>query len=442
MNFHKIDRKDPMNLILSGIRPLALWSPYFAGRLVFLAQRNLPGRRLPAAKQGTMKDHVFAALANRHLSEATCMAKSNNSPHHAARANSHPEISHGRAPSSNGDSTHNRQAASRQNKPHTNGALREEWARVCSLAMKQLDRCVSLEPKVLHGDDPDAVHDLRVATRRLQQVLDLMFPSQAPREIRKLRRRLKRCRRALSEVRNCDVLLERVDSALARKRTARRETWRAIRTYLAAHRAQRLEKGLRKLTGVNLSELYVRMKECLLGYGRSFPAAESADHHFGKRTPTVEQFYSRIGENLKTVWEALEEQVGQSRREPEAAVLHQVRIAGKRMRYLVEVLHAFQVPGSPEVVVWLRSLQKHLGQWHDLVVFEETAIEMIADPDFLRDHMELALDIEKLILKNRGLRKKFEGKYLEALADETALLRTKDWVSRIITSPSAVFPHA
>src|SRR5215472_15501686 len=48
-----------------------------------------------------------------------------------------------------------------------NGARPGEWARVSELAIKYLDRCVSLEPKVLHGDDPDAVHDLRVATRRL-----------------------------------------------------------------------------------------------------------------------------------------------------------------------------------------------------------------------------------------------------------------------------------
>ena len=105
---------------------------------------------------------------------------------------------------------------------HT-GAREGEWARVSGLAIKHLDRCVSLEPKVLQGDDPDAIHDLRVATRRLQQVIDLICPSPHSGEIRKLYRGLKRCRSSLSEVRNYDVLLERVDAALARKRTARRE---------------------------------------------------------------------------------------------------------------------------------------------------------------------------------------------------------------------------
>jgi CHAD domain-containing protein len=395
-----------------------------------------------ASGQSSVKDFNHAAPKERLTTKVTPMADSNHSGQRTALADLFLEARNVQSADSNGGTTHDRQAPSRKNKPRTSSALPEEWSRVCGLAIKQLDRCVSFEPKVLQGDNPGAVHDLRVATRRLQQVLDLMFPTPRPREIRKLRRRLKRCRGALSEVRNCDVLLDRIESALARKRTAHREARSAIRHYLITHRTERLEKALRKLTGANLSEIYVRMKQCLLGHVESSSADEGVDQPPDARTPTVGQFYSHIGENLKTVWETLEKQIARSRRQPEAAVLHRVRIAAKRMRYLVEVIHAFGVPGSPEVLIWLRSLQKHLGHWHDLVVFEETVIEMIADPRFLRDHLELALDIEKLILKNRALMTNFEGKYLEAIEDQADLLRAKDWVRRIIASPSAVFTHA
>ncbi len=108
----------------------------------------------------------------------------------------------------------------------------EPWDKVRGLALRQLDRFMTLAPKVLRGDDPEAIHDSRVASRRLQQVLDLLYPAPCPREIRRLRRKIRRCRRALGEVRNCDVLLERVEKALARKRTARRETWAAVEQYL------------------------------------------------------------------------------------------------------------------------------------------------------------------------------------------------------------------
>ena len=370
------------------------------------------------------------------------MADSNHSGRQAAPAGVFQEAHTARSADTNGAAAPKPHGLGRRNKPRTGSVLPEEWTRVCGLAMKQLDRCVALEPKVLQGDSPKPIHDLRVATRRLQQVLDLIFPSPRPREIRKLRQRLKRCRSSLSEVRNCDVLLERVDAALARKRTAHREAKKAIREYHLRRRPAIFEKALRKLARANLSEFYVRMKECLLGDEGPFAAGESFNHRSGAQTPSAEQFYSQIAENLKARWEALEGQMARSRRKPEAAVLHRVRIAAKRLRYLVEVIHAFDVPGSPEVLIWLRNLQKHLGHWHDLVVFEETVIGMIADPGFLRDHMELALEIERLILRHRVLKVKLEGKYLEATADQTDLLRTKDWVRRIIAVPSEVFIQA
>ena len=85
----------------------------------------------------------------------------------------------------------------------------EAWKRVRQLALKQLNRFMTLEPKVLRGDDPDAIHDMRVASRRLQQILDLMYPKPRAREIRGLRRKIRRSRRRLSGGRNRDVMEER-----------------------------------------------------------------------------------------------------------------------------------------------------------------------------------------------------------------------------------------
>jgi CHAD domain-containing protein len=309
--------------------------------------------------------------------------------------------------------------------------LSSEWVRVSSLAIKHLDRCVSLEPKVLQGDDPDAIHDLRVATRRLQQVIDLVYPSPHSGEVRKLYRGLKRCRRSLSEVRNYDVLLERVDAALSRKRTARREAWEAIREYLKVLRSVRVEKSLRKLAKANLSAIYVRLKEYLPANGNS----ASADG----QGLTVEQFYERIGETLKTVWTDLEQEVAQSRHEHDPAVLHRTRIAAKRVRYLIEVIQAFDVPGSKEALIWLRGLQTQLGDWHDLVVFEDAVIEMIADPAFLRDQLEMAVQIERLIMKNRALKAKLEKKYFEMTRDKTGFIKTREWVRGMVDSPATLF---
>src|SRR6516225_5055134 len=54
-----------------------------------------------------------------------------------------------------------------------------QWVKLQGLALQQLDRFMSLEPKVLRGEDPEAIHDMRVASRRLQQFLDLIYPPPA-----------------------------------------------------------------------------------------------------------------------------------------------------------------------------------------------------------------------------------------------------------------------
>lgn len=317
-----------------------------------------------------------------------------------------------------------------------------EWARVSSLAIKQLDRCISLEPKVLPGDNPDAIHDLRVATRRLQQVMELVYPSPRSGDIRKLFRGLKRCRSSLSEVRNYDVLLARVDMALSRKRTARREAWEAIGDYLRELRSRRMEKSLRKLAKANLSAIYVRLKDCLPQERETDPAATGSGGDKGARDLTSEQFCERISKALKNVWTELEQEIAHSRHEHDAAGLHRTRIAAKHARYLIEVVHAFDVSGSKEALIWLRSLQTQLGDWHDLVVFEEAVIGMIADRDFLRDHLELAIQVERLMMRNRALKSKLEKQYFAMIRNREGFARMREWVRALVDSPAALIARS
>ncbi|HEV2248430.1 MAG TPA: CHAD domain-containing protein, partial [Terriglobia bacterium] len=307
--------------------------------------------------------------------------------------------------------TQDRDAGRKAPGGENNGPRPGEWARVFELARRHLDRCVSLEPKVLHGDDPAAIHGLRVATRRLQQVIDLIYPSPHSGDIRKLYRGLKRCRSSLSDIRNYDVLLAKVDAALGRKRTARREAWEAIGEYLRGRRSARLEKSLRRLAKANFSSIYVGLKESLPANGTSGHVPGAASGSGAERQLEDEQFYERVADALKTVWAELEQQIAHSRHRRDALVLHHTRLAAKRARYLMEVLHACEAPGSKEVLIWLRSLQAQLGHWHDLVVFEECVLGMLADRDFLRDHLEMAIQIERLMMGNRALKSKLEKKY-------------------------------
>ena len=138
-----------------------------------------------------------------------------------------------------------------------------EWNKVRKLALRHLNRFISLEAKVLKGDDPDAIHDMRVASRRLQQVLDLVFPKPQPREARRLRRKIRRCRRALGDVRNCDVLLQQVEGRLARRRSSDREAWTVVKQHLQERRSESFARAIRKLSKMNLAVFYMHTKEIL-----------------------------------------------------------------------------------------------------------------------------------------------------------------------------------
>ena len=319
----------------------------------------------------------------------------------------------------------------------------DEWAKVRELALCRLDWFISLEPKVLRGDDREAVHDMRVASRRLQQVLDLLYPPPPPDEIRGLRRKIRRARRALSDVRNCDVLIRRVESSRRRKRAARRDIWTAVEHYLVGRRAEHFERALRKLSKVNLAVLYVHLKRFIAPEESNTHAHNGHPHHAQilglSQSLDAPEFYERIGESLEKLHRAFCSQVELAERDPRAPVVHGVRIAAKRLRYLIEVFEEFKVAGSAEALAWLRGLQQHLGDWHDFEVLEELMIEMVARPAFLRDHLELALGVEKLILKNRGTKKQFLDRYFQMLREPEGPRRLNDWVAYVLASPSAAF---
>ncbi len=320
----------------------------------------------------------------------------------------------------------------------------EPWGRVRALALKQLDRFISYEPKVLRGDDPDAIHDMRVASRRLQQILDLLYPQPRPREVRRLRRRIRRCRRALGEVRNCDVLLAHVGHILARKRAGRREAWTAVQHYLLARRAASFLRAMRKLSKINLAVFYVRMRACVgEAATEETPLETRGARELALAEPSASRpFPEQLARALDVVSSAFTDQVALSRGDPRGSVIHGVRIAAKRLRYLLEVVHEFDVAGSGEALVWLRRLQQHLGDWHDREVLEQIMVEMIARPELLREQLSLVMQVEKLILRNRDAKREFENKYYQMTNQSSEMQRLNDWVGYLLASPSAAFAMA
>jgi CHAD domain-containing protein len=274
---------------------------------------------------------------------------------------------------------------------------------------------------------------MRVASRRLQQVLDLLYPKPRPPELRRMRRQIRRCRQALGDVRNCDVLLEHVARALGRKRSARREAWTAVQHFLLLRRSESFLRALRKLGRINLAVFYVDLKQ--------FLHRDKAHEHSAQRqahgTGAQPGFAGELASTLDSVWSRFAEQIERSQSSSRPEVIHAARIATKRLRYLVEVFHECGTPGSADALAWLRQLQTHLGNWHDLDVLEQMMIELVAQPEFLREQLRLAMEVEKLMVRIRASKAEFEQKYSRQLLESVEMRRLQDWMGYVLASPAA-----
>lgn len=268
------------------------------------------------------------------------------------------------------------------------------WDTVRAIAVHRLDQMMRLEPKVLRGEKPRAIHDFRVASRRLQQAFDLLCPDSPSHDLLRLRRRVSRSRKALSAVRNYDVFIRRANRKLAAKLPSKKETWEAIRDYLVQRRTKAHARAAAKIGKLNLSQVYLRMQAAI----KADTALNTSDHSPGLGKGSFRQKLSR---GLERAWNAFESASNKARGVSDAATLHPLRIAAKRLRYLIEIIHQFEKPRSGKALQILRDLQDRLGEWHDLEVEERILAKMAGRPRFVRHHLAIASNLLRQIAQNR-----------------------------------------
>ena len=204
-------------------------------------------------------------------------------------------------------------------------------------------------------------------------------------------------------------------------------------------RSETFLRTSRKIGKINLSVFYVNLKELL---HRDKTQDHAAEHHVHDAAPSRVDFARDLSSALESTWGRFANQIALSHNDPRPQVIHGARIATKRLRYLLEVFHEFGVPGSADALVCLRQLQKDLGDWHDLEVLEQTMIEMLARKEFLRDHLPLAMQVEKLILRNRESKADWWRSISDCPGESAEMQRLKEWVSYLLASPSTALVKA
>jgi CHAD domain-containing protein len=242
----------------------------------------------------------------------------------------------------------------------------------------------------LASDDVEAVHKLRVTTRKLQASMDLLRIGETTKDVKRVKKLLRNLRRKLSEVRNYDVFLSLLEQEAGNRR-ATPDPFESLKKALKLRRekrAVRIRAVLKLVNPQHLAKplgLNVAGNDAAGDYAASEKNLSSFAQHFDNRK-ILQHAANRLDQRL------LEFQMFAAQALPTThpEELHQLRIAAKRLRYLLEIASDMGYGKSLVALNWLRSLQDKIGDWHDLEAIGNEIIAIAARKKFIKRHLEEA----------------------------------------------------
>ena len=204
------------------------------------------------------------------------------------------------------------------------------------------------EPGVRLGEDPEELHDMRVATRRLRAALKL-YSDFLPKRSERYERDLRWVGGVLGEVRDLDVHLQR----LAEDASTNGEVLEEVVSLLSERRIEARRRMLEALDS-NRYERLVASFSATLRRGRSptptAPILEAAPDLLRRRYKKVRKAANTLSEDSP----------------PEH--FHDLRKKGKRLRYALEPLQEIYGKPAKKMVKLLKKTQDDLGDHQDLIV--------------------------------------------------------------------------
>jgi CHAD domain-containing protein len=246
-----------------------------------------------------------------------------------------------------------------------------EGDRLADVAAKTLGRHLTRmfwnEPGTRLNLDPDNLHDMRVATRRLRTAL-LVFAIAIPEEAREmLGRDLRWIGRALGSVRDLDVGLKRVATMVERAPEHERAALYVFARYLELKRARRRLKLLRRLDSKRFDAFRERAQKWIQGPPAvliPIAAPESAAAS-GPVSPALAPAYM-VGPRIVAEWDdRMREACQEAERRSTPSNVHALRIAVKHARYAVEYFAVSEGQSAHHRAKQLARLQDKLGEHQD-----------------------------------------------------------------------------
>jgi CHAD domain-containing protein len=270
-------------------------------------------------------------------------------------------------------------------------------------------------PHVAAGD-VDAVHQARVASRRLREAVPVVAVDAKGVGSRRLVRRIRRATRALGPVRELDVALTMTADLAARWQTTR-TALSELAARLHEKRATAHARALQKLDDARLRTLGKRARSLLAAV---------------RDTSTESGWRAKLSRRLDRRGRGLRQAIEAAGALYAVEALHAVRIATKKLRYTIELVHETRSASVAGPLARLKRTQDLLGQMHDLDVLTGYLRELaISAGESVNGEPALQQLVSELTRESRLLHARY-------LRRREALIELADWSARRLSPALAV----
>jgi CHAD domain-containing protein/CYTH domain-containing protein len=242
------------------------------------------------------------------------------------------------------------------------------------LALRFLDEAQRARVRLDDAGDAEALHDFRVALRRLRSTVRACAEQLEDSVGGKDRRRLKALARATGDSRDGEVMIGWMEARGDRLSDAERPGLEWLLERLRA-RQEKLDRDLRDEVAHDFGRERRRLERRLSTY----------EAHVSADDPREEpRMGAVVAELVVAHADDLRRRLDASGSIQEQEALHEGRISAKRLRYLLEPF-ADELPDAAWTVKRLKRLQDTLGEMHDahvagLLIGSERAEAALTDP--------------------------------------------------------------
>ncbi|MCY2932227.1 MAG: CHAD domain-containing protein [Planctomycetota bacterium] len=243
------------------------------------------------------------------------------------------------------------------------------YCALCARAIR--DRAAAaraLIAPVREAADTEAVHDMRVATRRLRSALTLFEPC-LPRRARTWRKAVRRITRALGRARDLDVQIETLQAAIA-AHPAWREGLTGLLATLTIRRRAAQREVVSALARSRRRGVLEEIDSALARIAQALPPRGAA----------WEKAFRRAQKAVLGLLDDLMSYQGDLKRPRAGARHHRMRIAAKWLRYSLEVFEPMYGRSVARALRAAKGMQSLLGDMHDSDVWEELLGELPPAP--------------------------------------------------------------